>query len=146
MFRKNNVISFCIALLAGLIFFIPSNTLLADSIIEGTSGDCQESGDCTLNDFVGLFSNYFVLILSFVGSLALIMFIYGGVVMVISSGNSEKVTQGKQILISAVIGILIVFSSYMIIQFALKSLGVVDDEGTFINTDLDNSKWDEAPD
>lgn len=143
MFRRKNIISFCLVLFICTIVLIPLHFSYADdSIIGGTSPGCQATGDCELNDFVKLFSNYSTMVLTFVGSLALVMVIYGGVVMLISAGNSEKVTQGKQILISAVIGIIITFSSYMIIQFALESLGVVNDQGQFNNME---GEWSEAP-
>ena len=44
--------------------------------------------------------------------------------MLISAGNSEKVSQAKGILTAAVIGLIIVFASYLIIQFVMQSLGV----------------------
>jgi len=85
---------------------------------------CIESGNCELNDFVIVLVRVSKIILGVVGSLALLMFIYGGVMFLISSGNSEKVTQAKQIIIGAVIGLVIVFTSYMIISFAAQALGI----------------------
>ena len=40
---------------------------------------CRERGDCELDDFVWLFVFYYDKFLGLVGSLALLMFIYGGV-------------------------------------------------------------------
>jgi len=85
---------------------------------------CRERGDCELDDFVRLFVFYYDKFLGLVGSLALLMFIYGGVMFLISAGNAEKVTQAKQIIIGAVIGLVIVFTSYMIIQFVMDALGI----------------------
>ena len=86
--------------------------------------DCRDSGDCTLDDFVRIFTFYYTRIFGLIGSIALLMFIYGGVMFLISSGNSEKVTQAKQIIIGAVIGLVIVFASYAIIQFTFDALGI----------------------
>ena len=86
--------------------------------------ECRKSGSCSLNDFVRLFANVSQWILGIVGSLALLMFIYGGLMFIISSGNSEKVTKAKEIIIGAVIGLVIVFTSYMIIQFTMDALGI----------------------
>jgi len=88
------------------------------------SSGCQSDGTCELNDFVRVFSFYYERVLDFVGSIALLMFIYGGIMFLISSGNSEKVTQAKQIIIGAVIGLIIVFASYTIIQFVFDALGI----------------------
>jgi isoprenylcysteine carboxyl methyltransferase (ICMT) family protein YpbQ len=51
------------------------------------------------------------------------MFIYAGFTMLISAGNSQKIAQAKNILVAAVIGLAIVFSSYLIIKFVLAALG-----------------------
>ncbi len=64
------------------------------------------------------------IILGVVGSLALLMFVYGGIMMLISAGNSDKVSKAKGIIIAAVIGLGIVFASYLIIEFVMRALGV----------------------
>lgn len=63
-------------------------------------------------------------ILGLVGSLALLAFVAGGLMMMLSAGNAEWVTRGKQAIIGAVIGLVIVFTSYMIIQLVFSALGI----------------------
>ncbi len=87
------------------------------------STGCIESGNCELNDFIRVAISVSKFILGITGSLALLAFIYGGVMFLISAGNSEKVTQAKQIIIGAVIGMAIVFTSFMIIQFVYTATG-----------------------
>ena len=48
------------------------------------------------------------------GVLALIAFIYGGITWMISGGDSAKVQKGKNMMIWAVWGVVIIFSSYAI--------------------------------
>ncbi len=94
--------------------------LLGDSKIS----DRVASGTLTLNDFTltaVLASN---IILGIVGSLALLAFIAGGLMFLLSGGNTERVAQGKQIIFGAVIGLVIVFASYAIIQFVFTTLGI----------------------
>lgn len=62
--------------------------------------------------------------LSIIGSLALIMFTYGGFVWMFSRGDSKKVQEGKDIFLWASIGLAIVFSSYTLAKFVFTSLGV----------------------
>jgi len=81
-------------------------------------------GTYNLNDMTMLFINASNWILGIVGSLTLIMFIYGGVLFLISSGSSEQISKAKGVLVAAVIGLTIVFSSYLIIKFALASIGI----------------------
>jgi phosphotransferase system glucose/maltose/N-acetylglucosamine-specific IIC component len=61
-------------------------------------------------------------ILGIVGSLSLVMFIYGGFMFLISGGSSESVQKAKKIILAAVIGLIIVFCSWLIIRFVLKTL------------------------
>lgn len=81
------------------------------------------AGDYTLNDFMNKVVGLARWILGITGSLALLFFIYGGVMFLISGGNSERVTKAKQIIIGAVIGLIIVFTAYMIIGFVMKTMG-----------------------
>ncbi|MFH0956062.1 MAG: pilin [Candidatus Falkowbacteria bacterium] len=61
-------------------------------------------------------------ILGVVGSLALVMFIYGGATWMLSGGNQEQVTKGKNILIWATIGIVIIFTAYALVRFVLTTV------------------------
>jgi len=90
----------------------------------GPTGECMKSGDCKVNDFVMIFVQASNIILGVTGSLALLAFIAGGIMFLISAGSSERVTRAKQILLGAVIGLVIVFTSFMIIQFVFTALGI----------------------
>ena len=59
-------------------------------------------------------------ILGIVGSLALVMFIYGGVTWMTSAGNAEKVQKGKDTLVWAAIGLVIIFASYALVRFVIQ--------------------------
>jgi len=88
---------------------------------------CPEGTNCgnyTLNDMARTAITISQFILSIVGSLALLAFVAGGLMMMLSAGNPEWVTRGKQTIIGAVIGLAIVFTSYMIIQLVFTSLGI----------------------
>lgn len=85
---------------------------------------CAKAGDCGLNDILLVAVNVADFILGIVGSVALLFFIYGGFVFILSGGNEKRLGEGKQILLNSVIGLVIVFASYLIIQFSLTLLGV----------------------
>lgn len=109
------------------IFLIFSSLLIINSVaaqgglIPAPSGGGE--GDYTLNDFIVLAVNVSQIILGLVGSLSLIMFVYGGVVFILSGGSSEKISQAKKIIVASVVGLIIVFSSWLIIKFAVETLG-----------------------
>ncbi len=78
-------------------------------------GSDYQSGSYDLDDLVSIFINVSQFILGIVGSLALIMFVYGGFTLLLSGGNKEWVEKGNQAIKNAVIGLFIVFLSFMII-------------------------------
>lgn len=61
-------------------------------------------------------------VLGIIGSLALVMFIYGGVSWMLSGGNQEQVTKGKNILIWATAGLVIIFTAYALVKFVLTTV------------------------
>jgi len=68
------------------------------------------------------------MVFGYIGAIALLMFIIGGLMFLISAGNQEKIAQAKKIMISAVIGLAIVFASYLIIDFILNTIGYVNND------------------
>lgn len=94
---------------------------------EGRPPQCVSKYDCgnyDVNDMLMLAVTAAKWILGIVGSLTLLMFIYGGFLFLVSSGSNEQITKAKGVLIAAVIGLAIVFSSYLIIKFILGSMGI----------------------
>lgn len=89
-----------------------------------TGKPIENCGNYSLNDTVSTAVKVSEFILGIVGSLALLAFVAGGLMMMLSAGNAEWVTRGRQTLIGAVVGLAIVFTSYAIIQLVFTSLGV----------------------
>jgi len=120
-----------------IIFLSTAQESKAFSIMKETSEGCLEKGDCTVNDFVRLLLAATKFFLGFSGSLALLFFVYGGIMFLISGGNQERISKGKQILIGSTIGIIIVFSSYTIIGFVLEAMGIADASSWFSSSPLE---------
>lgn len=129
MFKKI-ILGAALSIIIALSFSQPLVTQAQTSIINpnatgvGTTSKPYEHGDYSLDDIMAIAIGASRWILGIVGSLALLMFIYGGFTFLISAGSSEKIGQARKIIIAAVIGLLIVFSSYLIIKFVLQSLGL----------------------
>ncbi len=62
-------------------------------------------------------------ILGLTGVLALLAFIAGGLMWMTSGGSPEKVKKGRDILVWAVLGLAIIFSSYTILKYVFDALG-----------------------
>ncbi len=101
--------------------FYPLKPLFARELLSGIS--CIESGNCTLNEILGVAVKATTILLGLSGTVALLFFVYGGIVFLISGGSPDKVTKGKQIITNSVIGIIIIFTSYLIIDFTMKAIG-----------------------
>lgn len=52
-----------------------------------------------------------------IGALALLMFVYGGFTLILSRGAPDKVKQGFNILTAAIIGLVIAFSAYALVNY-----------------------------
>lgn len=56
------------------------------------------------------------------GSLALLMFVYGGFVWTTAAGNPEAIKKGKQIFIWAAVGLVFIFISYALLNALFGAL------------------------
>lgn len=87
-----------------------------------TNPVCACCGDCTLDDALNVGVNIANIIIKYVGIIALAMFVLGGLMWIFSGGSADKVQKGKQIIIGAVVGLLIVLFAGVIINEAEKAL------------------------
>ncbi len=70
----------------------------------------------------GLINRVIIAILGIVGALALLMFVWGGLLWMTSAGNADQVKKGRDTLVWASIGLLIIFASYTLVTTLFKSL------------------------
>ena len=56
------------------------------------------------------------ILLSFIGSIGLIFYIYAGILWMTAAGNSEQVTKAKQVLVWTTLGIAMMLLSYIVIK------------------------------
>ena len=61
-------------------------------------------------------------LLGVTGSIALLMFIYGGILWLTAAGNEKRIDKGKAVLVWATIGLGIIFTSYVLVRFVIGSL------------------------
>lgn len=75
--------------------------------------------------FIEIFINGGRWAFSIVGSIALLYFVYGGFVLILSQGNPEKIKQGTDTMLTALIGMIIMFAGYMLVRFLAQTLNVL---------------------
>jgi len=72
-----------------------------------------------IESFIGNIVNS---VFGLVGSIALLMFIYGGVSWMTAGGNSEKVKKSRDTLVWAALGLAFIFLSYAVASIVIKML------------------------
>lgn len=77
------------------------------------------TGIFLVKNFIGNIINS---VFGFVGSIALLMFIYGGLSWMTSGGNSEKVKKSRDTLVWAAIGLVFIFLSYAVASILIKTI------------------------
>ncbi len=123
MKNKRFFLSLFILLGAGLIICASPKIVQATSLVD-VNDSAYQTGEYTLDHVRDYLIYLMYFILGFVGTLSLAAFVYGGIVFLTSAGSDQKVKKGKEILGAAVIGLVIVFSSVLIIQTLFGGLGV----------------------
>ena len=112
-----------IALILSITVLAWPSLSLADTKQLVPNDENYEYGTYALKDFESMAIFIGRVILGFAGAAALIMFVIGGIQMIIAAGNSENFKKGQQTLINALIGLAVIFCSYMIINFVLTTVG-----------------------
>lgn len=99
---------------------LPTAALAISIVPECARGSELAQLPCLLETF----GNIAQLILGVTGGLALLMFVYGGFMMLSSGGSEDKVRKGKDAITAAVIGIFIILLAGYLIRYGLARLGV----------------------
>ena len=88
----------------------------------------------------GIFRQVTNTILYIVGIIAVIMLIVGGIKYVVSGGDSKKVTDAKNTVLYAIIGLVIAFLAFAIVNFVISALpsSTISEEETSLILDSTN--------
>ena len=92
-----------------IIFFVETNIILAAGPHVIVT---NPSGSSSVSELVGKVLEW---VLGVAGSIALLMFIVGGVMYITSTGNEQKIGVAKKIINWTLIGLIIVLVSYSVI-------------------------------
>jgi hypothetical protein len=69
-----------------------------------------------------LIARFIKQVLSIVGVLTLLLFIWGGLQYMLSRGDAAKVVTAKKIIIAAISGLIVIFTSYAILNFIINAV------------------------
>jgi hypothetical protein len=73
----------------------------------------------SLQKLAGRIVNY---MLGIAGAIGLLMFVYGGIVWMTASGNQDKIAEAKKTIVWSVLGLVSLFSSYILVKFIMDTV------------------------
>lgn len=118
-------------LLSVFVFFLHTGHAMAQGLSGGGEGLQMAGTDAvsissdieqtrTLGDTIKAMVNYFI---GFLGFIAVLTFVYAGVLWVVSGGEDEQITKAKKIMTYSSLGLIVVILSYTIVTFIVGSIG-----------------------
>lgn len=113
---------------SAVLFFPLSFIFAADSIFtsdtfmeaNGIDADCVNKGNCTPCDFLLMGIRITRWILGISGAIALILFVIAGFLLLVSAGNKTMIDRAKAIIKGTVIGLILLFASWQLINLLLN--------------------------
>ena len=108
----------------GALLCLSTGRVLASalSVQEGANAARAEGMPTELIGDNGVFSRLTNTILLVVGLISVIMLVYGGLRYILSGGDSKKVTDAKNTILYAIIGLIISLLAFAIVNFVLNSV------------------------
>ena len=108
----------------GALLCLSTSRVLASalSIQEGAEAARADGMPAELIGDNGVFSRLTNTILLVVGLISVIMLVDGGLRYILSGGDSKKVTDAKNTILYAIIGLIISLLAYAIVHFVLNSV------------------------
>ena len=95
---------------------------MALTVQEGAEAARAEGMPAELIGPNGVFTQITNTVLYIVGIISVIMLIYGGLRYVISGGDSKKVTDAKNTILYAIIGLIISILAFAIVNFVINAI------------------------
>jgi len=95
---------------ASAVTVFPVCTATSDSSV------CAASGTDKASSLIGKIINILLFVL---GAIAVIMIIIGGITYVTSTGDSTSVTRAKNTILYSIIGLVVAFSAYAIVNWVI---------------------------
>lgn len=96
---------------------------MALTVQEGAEAARAEGMPAELIGADGVFTRITSIALYVIGAISVIMLVWGGLRYILSGGDSKKITDAKNTILYAIVGLIIAFLSYAIIGFVLNAIG-----------------------
>lgn len=124
-----NVRFFLRILVLVLALFLSFPHVTGASILRNLSAPCLECGNCTLQDLALAGGNTFNFFLYIIGSVVLLLFFIGGLILLVSHGNRQLEQLGRGIINGSFKGLAIAMVCWVIVNFVITA--IVEDREIF---------------
>ena len=94
-----------------------SHSFNIGKILQAEGQDTEQFLDAEEGPVIAFLIRVINFITLIIGSIAMLLIIVGGLLMVASEGNEDRIQKGKDIVVAAIIGLVISMASYMIVAF-----------------------------
>lgn len=120
----NKIIKTSLQILTGIsaALTITAGKVMAISVQEGAEAARGDGMPAELIGKDGVFTQITNTVLYIVGIVSVIMLIYGGLRYVTSGGDSKKVTDAKNTILYAIIGLIISILAFSIVNFVINAV------------------------
>lgn len=118
--KKFLLASLSFIMMGAALFFVFQKPAFAQNVDTGL--DYVEPTGLSKTDPRIIVVNIIRIFLGFLGLIALILIIYAGFIWMTAGGEADKIERAKAILKNALIGLLIILSSYAVVAFILSKL------------------------
>ncbi len=105
--------------LLGMLYLAPHHVFAQTQVLCGTDSINTAFG-CLSATPGGIFTTFFQFGIGIAGGIAFLLIVFGGFQIITSAGNPERLNEGKELVGSAIAGLLLVVFSV----FLLKIIGV----------------------
>ena len=114
---------------SALVTLYAGKAMALTSVEEGAQAARAEGMPAELVGPDGVITRITNIVLLAVGFISVVMLLYGGFRYIVSGGDSKKVTDAKNTILYAIIGLVISLLAYAIVNFVLTTIGVTSVDG-----------------
>ncbi len=115
---------------AAMALFVPAPTTYAADCSAGVGGGASAGLDCAKGEDVpdqlfgegSIFTTVVNVMLFIIGAISVIMLIFGGIRYTTSAGNAAAVTAAKNTIMYAIIGLVVAFLAFAVVNWVLGQL------------------------
>lgn len=129
-----------LTLVITFLVFLPGASY-AKSLVDTKTIPCITNGDCKPCDLIKVFLNAADILVGLSGTFGIIMVIYGGFVMVTAYGSSSRVTWGKNTIVAAVTGIILVMLAWTLVNLIMEGFFGVGSQSFSLVTGKSLAEW-----